>query len=282
MTYTVFPNSIQGLQVNEGELTMSQPTSIWWVPCVGNENSIAALQDVAIGGNVILNSADKSTPGTFTYNKMIRSIIFTSPDDLTGVTFVISGIGSEVDIDGNPTHILSPITEEIVGADGGIGDIAQSFNIYSKITSILITTTPLSPPVPATNLIVGFGQFGITDYVFFGYSRIAAPLSAFSLQFVDRDSIESRVYYSLNKAEYPDISQGGVLVPFGTENGEYITFIPGFQPTQTGSPPVDPYTQNTAMQVLGAITIIWATIKETSLNNKDSLYFTFLQPGISS
>lgn len=254
---------------------MSQPSVIWWQPCVGNENSIAALQNVEIGGNVILNSGTPATPGTFTYNKMIRSIRFNSPDDLTGVTFVISGIGTPVDIpNGNPTQILSPITEDVVG---GVVPV-ESVNIYSQITSIAIITTAGGPAIPATNLTVGFGTFGITDYVFFGYNRISASLSTFSVQFVARDSIQASVYFSLNKIEVPDISQGGVLVPFGTENGEYITFIPAFEPQQ----PAGPYISNTVQQILGAITLVWSSVKDTSLINSDSLYFTFIQPGVSS
>lgn len=253
---------------------MSQPSVIWWQPCVGNESSIASLQDVAIGGNVVLNSGKPGlpvTPETFTYNKMIRSIRFNSPDDLTGVTFVISGIGTPVDIpNGNPTQILSPITENVVG---GVVPV-ESVNIYSQITSIAIITTAGGPAIPATNLTVGFGTFGITSYVFCDYNRTAASLLSSTLQFVNQTSINGAVYMSLNKPESPDISQGGLLTPFGNENGQYVTFIPAFNLIASGTVNVfDAFTY--------PLNVVWTTVQSTSLINADSLYFTLLQPGIN-
>lgn len=264
---------------------MSQPSVIWWQPCVGNEQRIATLQDVATvlpdaatGGNLILNSGSPGTPETpetFTYNKMIRSIIIHSPDDLTGVTFVVSGIGAPINPappggDGSPSQILSPITENIVA---GNPTDAESVNIYSKITSIVATRAV--PGGPATNVTVGFGTFGITDYVFLDYNRTAAMLSTATLQFVNQTSISGSVYMSLNRPESPDISQGGLLIPFGTENGEYVTFIPGFELiASTTTNDYDAFTY--------AFTIVWAPVSSTSRIVPDSLYFTFLQPGINS
>lgn len=246
---------------------MSQPSVIWWQPSTGNEAQIATLQDIAQDNYVVLNSESHETRGTYIYDKMIRSIVINSPDNIAAARFIVSGIGSPVDGDGNPTQILSPITEIITGVNGAPG--VESVNIYSQINSILVTTAP------ATNVKVGFGRFGITDYVFFDYNRMSSEFSSISLQFVNQTSIMAGVFMSLNKPESPNIAQSGILEPFGTENGEYITFIPAFAL-------IGMDTTNQTTQIAGAISVCWATVQQTSIVVADSVYFTFVQQGIKS
>lgn len=255
---------------------MSQPYVTYWPPCVGNEETIASLQDVEQDNTVVINATKPNVPGVFNFDKIIRSIIINSTDDISTAHFIVSGIGTPIDTDpalGNPTQVLGPITEDITGVDG-INPI-PSTNIYSQINSITVTGAP------ATNVFIGFGTFGITDYVFYDYNRIAAPISSLTLQFITDgglQEISAAVFISLNKPESINISSGPVLEPFGKEAREaippLIAFIPAFQVIGPNE------TKNAINQVLGPYSVIWARIQGTSQLIQDSLYFTVIQQGI--
>ena len=207
---------------------MSHPCVIYWPPCFGNQQTIASPQNIAQDNTVVINATNPNVPGVFKFDKIIRSINIDSNDDISAAHFIVSGIGTPIDTDpdrGNPTQVLGPITEDITGVDG-TGPVS-SVNIFSQINSITVTGAP------ATDVIIGFGRFGITDYVFYDYNRIAAPFSVATLQFIDQAVINAAVFISLNKPESINISSGPVLEPFGKEAREQtppiIAFIPDFQ-----------------------------------------------------
>lgn len=265
---------------------MTRPTVIYWPPSGPTPTTltgIAAVQDVALGDFVQLkaNNPGLST-GYFSYSNIvvdtlssslttniIRSIKIKSTA-VGAIRFTITGIGTPVDA-GNPTGLLREITEVINGA-GGVDTIDESVNIYTQINSIEVTLSA------ATNLSVGYGSFGITNYVNIDYNRIATQLNSWSLQFIPNPAVaglQASVSMSLNKPEIP--SQIGNIIPHGLINGggglvfgEGVAFIPAFQlqaPTPT----------NARNAEVGAFAVIWATITG---GTTDSMIFTYLQPGM--
>lgn len=253
---------------------MSQPSVIYWPPADGPGFVDAIVQNqvlVPVGQNVPLQANIPGVSNVYQFDKVIRSINIKSVDDLSAVYFVVSGIGTPVDpADGNPTSILQPLTETIQGVVPP--GVASSANIYSQINSITIRNN--AGDADATNFKIGFGAFGITDYVFFDYNRTAAALSSASLQFINHAVMSAGVYISLNKPETPNISNGVALEPFGIETLPTITFIPAF-PVQGVTAPT---TTDSIGSFIGAFSVVWATVLGTTT---DSMYFTFVQPGIA-
>lgn len=255
---------------------MSHPCVIYWPPCVGNEETIASSQDIAQDSTVVINATDPNVPGVFKFDKIIRSINISSPDDIHNAHFIVSGIGTPIDADadlGNPTQVLGPITEDITGVNGGI---VPSVNIFSQINSITVIGAP------ATNVTIGFGRFGITDYVFYDYNRMSSSLlSSATLQFINApglQEINAAVFISLNKPESVNISSGPVLEPFGKEAREQTPPLDAFIPAFTIVGPHEMAT--TITQAFSPFSLIWARIQDTSEIIQESLYFTFLQQGI--
>lgn len=257
---------------------MSHPCVIYWPPCVGNEQTIASFQDIAQDSTVVIKATDPNVPGVFKFDKIIRSINIDSPNDIHNAHFIVSGIGTPIDVGidpdlGNPTQVLGPITEDITGVNG-LGPVS-SVNIFSQINSITVTGAP------ATNVIVGFGRFGVTDYVFYDYNRTATAISTATLQFIQApglQEINAAIFVSLNKPESVNISSGPVLEPFGKEAREQTPPLDAFIPAFTIVGPHE--IANTTIQPIGPFSVIWARIQNTSELIQDSLYFTFLQQGI--
>lgn len=235
---------------------MSYPVVIHWEQSDANTDAIASAQSVTAGNNLTLVSNVPNLPGRYIYDKVIRQLSFTSPNDNSGATFVITGIGSPVDGDGNPTQVIGPITESKVGPTAA-GTILSD-NIYKEIISIQVTVAD------SDTISVGFGPAGITDYVFLDYNRTIFQTSV-QLQFVSRTTLTATVYTTLSKPETPNI-QYGTLIPFSP--------LPAF--------PVSVALTNATANQLGAIATVasltWANMKATAA---DSLYFTVLQQGIT-
>jgi hypothetical protein len=269
---------------------MSAPSVYYWAPSIvgGLNNGIALNQGpIAVGDNLVLNA---NTPyGTFSYintltpntstsgvsSDIIRSISITSPDDNTGVTFVISGIGAPVDGSGNPIQIVGPITEQLVGPNNGT---ATSVNIYTIIYSITVTPTNPLLPVPATNTSVGYGPNGITDYKFIDYNRNSAIVYGvtYSLQFINTAGLTVNTYGSLNRPQLPNVY--GTLDPFGQINGTNAGLINGAQIVFF---PAFNFDANITANLYNAnpfgYATFWANVSNTTT---DSLYFTILQQGL--
>lgn len=247
---------------------MSSPTVIHWLPGRSNTEAIAKLANnilvANVAGNIILNSSVPSLDqGPFIYDKVIRNISLASASNLSGRNFTISGIGSPVDGDGNPTQVLAPISE---GPFAGptAGNTIYSANIYSQINSISYKSN-----AAAGSIKVGFGNYGITDYVFLDYNRI---MFAASLQVDYPVHFHSTVsvYQSLNKPQSPNIQYGN---------------LNNFQPITAFN--VDPFSEVVA-PTFGDLTspssITWATISSSTeapaQPDTDDIYFTVLQQGI--
>lgn len=126
---------------------MSRSAIYYWAPSDGNgyQNGIARIQSAQIGDNLVLVS--NTTNGVFSYintvnpytsttgvsSDVIRSISFTSGPSIsnTGVRFVINGIGTPIDGEGNPTRVIGPISETVTGPD--VISTVTSANIYTEI-----------------------------------------------------------------------------------------------------------------------------------------------------
>lgn len=266
--------------VSNGTGIMSHPSVIYWPPSAGFESIIAHAQDVPEDDTLELLGNVTEAPGIFKYHNIIRSIIIHSPDNNATASFVVSGIGAAVDANRNPTSVLRPITETIIGVNA---NEVESTHIFTQINSITVRGDGV------TDVSVKYGSFGITQYVFMDYNRTFVHIAG-SVQVVADAGIEYAAYMSYNKPElstinnYHEVLLGVVTVPlssalepFGVqlvaERPKQITFIPAFElipHTTTGT--------NTAFVNDGPAAVVWATIRATTT---DSLYFTVLQQGIS-
>src|ERR1700728_3713414 len=140
---------------------MSIPIVLHWLP--NNTAGIAPLQDVDAGNNFILYCNIPSlSQGPYIFaqdtvpQQVIRQVTLTSVDNYNLVNFPITGIGSPVDGAGNPTQVLSQISEIVNGLNN---NTISSANIYSQIISV-------SPDTNVADVSIGYGANGITDYVF--------------------------------------------------------------------------------------------------------------------
>jgi hypothetical protein len=262
---------------------MTKPVVYYWASTQGNGyiNGIALNQSANQNNNLVLVSNTPS--GAFSYINMLipqtsmsevstdvlRTINFTSTTATSnaGVTFVINGIGSPVDGNGNPTGIVGPITENKTGPGGNA--TVTSVNVYSTINSITVTNAN------ANNIEVGFGPNGITNYYTLDCNRtsIQGYSSSFSLQFIPTPAvnIQAGIYVSLNQPQMPTI-YGGVQ-PFGLINGTQVAFIPDFQyqaPTNATS----------FSYIYTGFQLIWSTITSNQALTADQMFFTIFQQGI--
>lgn len=248
---------------------MSSPIIIPWLPTAGNQAAIAPLQDVAApGGNLQLVSGNASLPqGPYIYDRVVRQLSLTSANNLSAAAFTITGIGSPQDGAGNPTQVLGPISEVILA--GPDVDTIISVNIYSQIISISVN-------MAVNGISAGFGNEGITDYVFLDYNRSRFQTSV-QLQFLNRTTMVADVNQSLNKPEYPNINFGNLnkfapLPIFGvmaTFSGSTISAAPTA---------MNAVTTNTLGILQSPVTLTWATVRGT-FDVNDSLFFTVLQQG---
>lgn len=248
---------------------MSYPIVIPWLPTAGNQAAIAPLQNVvALGGNLQLVSGNASLPqGPYIYDRVLRQVSLTSLNNLSGANFTITGIGSPQDGVGNPTQVLGPISEVLVGPNA---DSVESVNIYSQVTSISVN-------MAVNGISAGFGNIGITDYVFLDYNRSRFQTSV-QLQILNRTTLFADVNQTLNKPEYPNINFGNLSkfapLPIFPVTA---TFIVGAA-TAAGSVMED-CTVTTLGILQSPVALTWATVRGTP-NTPDNLFFTVLQQGI--
>ncbi len=233
---------------------MSVPRLISWLPI--DTTLIAPLQDLAAAGNLVLNSKVLGQPqGPFIYDKVIRSVSLTSANDLHLVNFTITGIGSPVDANGNPTQVLGLVSDVIAGPNA---NSVSTPKIYSQIISI-------SSDSAALGVSAGSGPAGITDYVFLDYNRTMFQ-SSVQLQFNPRTTATVTVYESLTKPQIIDINKGNLV---------NIEPIPAFELLA----PITNVTTNQIGILRSPVSIAWANIKTATT---DLINFTVLQQGTSS
>lgn len=229
---------------------MSVPRVITWLPL--NTTLIAPSQSLIATGNLVLNSKVPGQPqGAFIYDKVIRQVQLTSTADESGVTFTITGIGSPVDGNGNPTQVVGLITENVTGPTSILP--TNSANIYQQVISI-------SANGPVTNISAGSGPNGISDFVFLE-TNTAVGNANFSLQFLNFAAISVSVYTSLNKPQIPDMNAGNLI------NSPFLA-----TELQT---PIQHATFNSLPIPLS---VVWANVTATTT---DSVVFTVLQQGIN-
>jgi hypothetical protein len=203
------------------------------------------------GGNLILNSKVPGQPqGAFIFDKVIRQVQLTSTADTSAATFTITGIGSPVDGNGNPTQVLGLISENLAGPTSILPN--ESANIYQQVISI-------SANGPVSNISAGSGPAGITDFVFLNSNSVLGSANC-SLQFVNFNAISASVYYSLNKPQIPDPNAGNLISsPFAEFELQA------------------PIQANTFKSIPVPVAVVWANITGTTT---DSINFTVLQQGV--
>lgn len=232
---------------------MSHPRVISWLPI--DTELIADAQSVEADANLVLNSSVPGLPkGAFIYDKVIRQVQLTSTGDESAVNFTITGIGSPVDANGNPTQVVSLISEVLTGPTAVLP--TNSVNIYQQVISI-------SADDDVTDISVGSGPNGITDFVFFDYNRLVCQ-GSISIEFIGQTTISATGYTSLNKPQEIDINQGNLIsypsTPFLIH--EIIAST----------------TTNVLTPLQLPLAVVWLSVDATST---DSLNLTVLQQGIS-
>ncbi|HXB12245.1 MAG TPA: hypothetical protein VNZ45_09685 [Bacteroidia bacterium] len=293
---------------------MSQPFCYYWPPTIvagvsntlGTYTLLTAAEGNFLGtqGNLVCNVPHQ--PGAFAYaniinpklttpgitTNIIRSIEITGAADTGGTNFTISGIGSPVDVNGNPTQIVAPITEQITGATDVLTVVSQ--NVYTVINSITVDRD-------TSQASIGYGPNGITNYYINDLNRnvVQGFGSTYSQYFVNNDTNQSvAVFVSLN---YPESSNGtqsfdGIvnpnppppdylvlpngLFPYGIVNGVNITLSENPPMTSALIPGYEVQGQlndNAIATLQTGYSTIWANVTETST---DHLFFTIIQQGI--
>lgn len=261
---------------------MSKPYVYYWAPSVGSgyQDGIAKLQSPAAGTNFTLvnnipnggfsyaNTLNLNTTNNDINADLIRSVNITSVFDNIGVKFVISGIGSPVDSEGNPTQVVGPISEELDGINNGT---ITSANIYMIITSIAVANG-----FDATGVSVGYGSNGITNYYMLDCNRtpIQGGGTTYTIQVLPNPTttLGNTVFVSLNKPQSPNIN--GSLDPFGFINNDQVTFIPGYAYQADSTPSDTSYFK----ELSTGFQVIWVNVADTG---SDSLFFTIMQQGIT-
>ncbi len=121
-----------------------------------DEEYFCASQGVATGDYMVFNGTTENNGAAYADGGYMRTISFTSADDLSTITIVISGSSNG-----------ATITETITG--GPNNNTIYSTKCYSTITQIQITVGT------ATNLSAGSGDGTVIPYTF--GARVAAPFS---------------------------------------------------------------------------------------------------------
>lgn len=265
---------------------MTKSSVYYWPPSTvdGLTNGIALNQSPTVGSqldlvantpNGVFSYVNVLTPNTTTSGTstdIIRSISITSPDDNTGITFIISGIGTPINPppgDGNPTGLVYPIIENLTGLNA---NTVTSANIYTVINSITVTLTNPDVPAEATNISVGYGPNGIINYIRRDNNRDVASVygDTYQLHFINNDTLVANTYVSLNTPETPNIYGG--TDSYGLINGTQVSFIP--------AQIID---QNVNTDIVNSppfgFSVFWVQISSCTV---DSMFLTILQPGTSS
>jgi hypothetical protein len=234
-----------------------------WLPFSSNRRTISPLQDYAEAGNLILQSNQPnsltSNAGPYVYDDVIRSVSFTSLNDLSDITITVKGIGSPVtpgniENSGNPIGLIQSISEQLSGPDGGTVETAY---IYKQIDSITIDDA-------ANGLSVGFGTFGITDYVFHDNNVTSWDIS-YQGAINNQETLQYTIYNSLTNPQTIN-SQFGNLT-------NYPFQIPAFLLGDVNS------ADNQLLTRIHPVAMSWATVKATE---SEDFYFTVVQQGTRS
>ena len=249
---------------------MSQAWIIDWPSTNGNLETIASLQTLAgagsmqlntnIGPNNVLAYPNNTNPnGPYIYNGVTRTVSLTAAGNESGVNFTISGLGSAVDANGNPTGLTNvPISETIAGPNG---NTVYTDTVFTQINSI---TT--NGAIGATS--AGFGDSGITNYIFPDYNRTAWYASC-SGQVFNQSDLLYTAYVSLNKPSYP-----------GTQ-GNLLPFIGGEIPTFQAIADMIGAAGNEISQIPYPVATIWFEVHNNLAGNVgESAIFTVLQQGV--
>jgi hypothetical protein len=253
---------------------MSQAWIISWDSASTNQETIASLQSATAAATMQLNPTswpnnvlaypNNTNPnGPYFYQQVARTVALISTMNNTAVSFTISGHGSPVDGDGNPTGLLNAlISETITGPN--IGAPSFSANIYTQIISI--TSNAAFADVSA-----GFGISGITQFIFPDYDRNSWYASC-SAQVIDQTDLTYTGYLSLNKPTYPGFApNAGTIVPFV---GGQIPPFP-IATDMTGA------TTNEIAQIDYPVATIWFTVSTNNIDNAgERAVFTILQQGL--
>lgn len=237
---------------------MSRPQVFHWLPATGNTAAISLSQNYSGAGNLILNSNVSSSTivsqnsGPYFYDRVARTVSFTSTNNLSARTITITGIGATIDgTTGNPNQAFSLTTETLAGPNN---NTVESAKIYTVINSIRIDGA-------ANALSAGFGTKGITQYYLCDYDRVGWYASYQGVVY-NHSTLTYTIYVSLTKPESPTAI--GTVTP-------YPQVIPA---TSLGT------ADGFATQLLTTaypVAITWATVKATAA---EDFYFTFLQQGI--
>lgn len=238
---------------------MSQPQVIHWLPATTNTDTISSLHNYTGAGNLVLNSNQTSSTGTsngpYVFNNVVRNVSFSSTNNLGGVNITVNGLGTSVDVSGNPTGMINQsITETIAGPNN---NTVYTANIFSRIDSISIDAA-------ANGLSAGLGNKGITAYIFPDYDRTSWYASVQAAVY-NRTTLTYTMYDSLTKPE-------NINYPFANLK-PYPFEIPAFLIGTANA------TANQLLSIASPASIIWATI---AANAGEDFYFTFLQQGTHS
>jgi hypothetical protein len=301
---------------------MSKAQFIVWQPSSANTATIASLQTLVAAGNLVLNTntlpnnvgafPNNTIPyGSYYFNQVVRSLSFTSANDLSGVEITINGLGSPV-----YPSITTDSSRDI--NQFGIGKIAQMCNITQlgvtsintigynanletiSVNSVGNPTQPVDTPIQETitagpnantiyseyiysridsisvngavqDISVGFGSFGITTYLFPDLNRKAWYANVNS-QVLEQTNLTYTCYVSPNTPYVPGTN--GTFLPF-----TYFTTdpIPAFPVLLMQNA-----TTNVTQILITPMSTIWWVVTDNLVENADeTAIFTLVQQGIS-
>jgi len=241
---------------------MSSATTIYWPvssPDGVTFDQIASPQAIVAGDNIQLktNVPPGGVTGAFDYNNIVRTIIIDVTVGVGNTTFTINGIGTQVDGNGNPEKLLGPVTENVIINGVGRG---ESQKIYTRINSI----TDLDNNVTVS---VGFGESGITRYIYNDYNLNVTSIGAWNSEIYNRNILTYAVYTSLNKPVSPN--RYGNFTPFGSD----CEFPDKFIVAQEIQAPIG---TSGYKEIIAPFSVIWARIANCT---NDAMYFTYQQQG---
>jgi hypothetical protein len=254
---------------------VSHASVIYWPSVVGNLATIANLQSVTqsngatpAGYPLVLNATGGlNQNGRYYYNNMIRKISLTSVNNLSGISFVITGIGSPVGTNGNPLATLSVVSETMAGPNNAT---VNSVNLYSAIDSIV----PMSVIVAPNQVSAGFGPSGITAYTFLNTNSSSPQHWSLQGQLLNVTTMTYTFYASLTKPESVNYQYGNLR--------SFPVQIPAF-PVGTAQTTGNYLVSNVNGLNNNIANIVWANINSTAttVNDSTSFYFTCIQQGIT-
>lgn len=241
---------------------MSKPEVLYWAPQSGNLAAIAPVQSLDAAGALTIvsnqNNSQVSTNGPYVFNGCKRTVSFTSANNNAGVNLTITGYGSAINANGNPLDPnFSLITEVIAGPNA---NTVSTANIYKSIVSVTANG--------AVNAVsIGFGDKGVTDYIFLDYNRTAFYATC-QVQLIEQSALTYTTFVTLTKPQTPNIQFGNL------DNFPYA--LAEFPITDM----IDEETDQIA-QIPYPVVATWVTIKDNT-GADEALYFTVLQQGLRS